>query len=151
MAMQSTGYAIYFNGPSVFCFLLLMATLIVPRSRRSPAFAHQAEVLVSFACILAVAFYATPFLVEAVEQKLVPLSKERGDDLRRPAHVGELQCCNHIHERESCCRGSGPLNSVGHQLVLPFGDPLSHAQVEVLSGRFSTRENDRGSDSGDRL
>jgi hypothetical protein len=76
MGMQSEQYAIYYNGPSVFCFLLLMADVIVPPSRRSLAFVHQAEVLVCFACLLAAAFHSHVFLV--VHQEFVPLTTERG-------------------------------------------------------------------------
>src|SRR6202007_1245665 len=52
MGMQPTSYAIYYNQPTVLCFLLLVSRLILPKSHRSPAFVHQAQVLACFGCLL---------------------------------------------------------------------------------------------------
>jgi hypothetical protein len=76
MGMRSVGYPIYYNGPSVLCFLFLLAAAIVPPSRHSPTLSHQAKMLVCFGCILAAAFHSTPILV--LHQRLVPLMTERG-------------------------------------------------------------------------
>jgi hypothetical protein len=76
MGMQSTGHAIYYNGPILLGFLLLVARLIVPGIRRSAAFTHQAEVLVCFNCLLAAAYYSNPFF--SLEKDFIPLTTDRG-------------------------------------------------------------------------
>jgi hypothetical protein len=76
MGMQPTGYPIYYNGPVILSFLLLLSRLIVPKDLRSPSLLHQSEVLVCFGCLVAAASFAGPFL--ALEKDLVPLTTERG-------------------------------------------------------------------------
>ncbi len=76
MGMQPTGYAIYYNGPVVLSFLLLLARLIIPRPARSRLFVLQAEVLVCFGCLMAVAIYSSSYIV--YRMGLVPLTTERG-------------------------------------------------------------------------
>jgi hypothetical protein len=76
MGMQPTGYSIYYNGPMLFSYILVLSALIVPEIRRSPSFTQQAQMLVGFSCFVAAAFYSNPFL--ALESHLVPLITERG-------------------------------------------------------------------------
>jgi hypothetical protein len=86
MGMQPTYYAIYYNGPMVLSFLLLLSGLIVPTIKRSHSFVHQAQALVCFNCLVATAFYANPFL--ALESHLVPLKTDRGV-IRLSRHMAE--------------------------------------------------------------
>jgi hypothetical protein len=76
MGMQPTGYPIYYNGPVVLSFLLLVSRLIVPKGLRSRSLLHQSEVLVCFGCLVAATSFSNPFL--ALEKDLVPLTTERG-------------------------------------------------------------------------
>jgi len=80
------GYPIYYNGPVVLAFELLLARLIIPRPARSRLVVVQAEVLVCFGCLMAVAIYSSPFVVHRME--LVPLTTERGT-IRVSKHVAE--------------------------------------------------------------
>ena len=76
MGMQPTGYPIYYNGPVVLSFLLLLSRLIVPKDLRTRSLLHQSEVLLCFGCLVAAASSSNPFL--ALEKDLVPLTTERG-------------------------------------------------------------------------
>ena len=86
MGMQPTGYPIYYNGPVILSFLLLLSRLIVPKDLRSPSLLHQSEVLVCFGCLVAAASSSNPFL--ALEKNLVPLTTERGT-IRVSKHMAE--------------------------------------------------------------
>ena len=86
MGMQPTGYPIYYNGPVVLSFLLLLSRLIVPKDLRSHSLLHQSEVLVCFGCLVAAASSSNPFL--ALEKDLVPLTTERGT-IRVSKHMAD--------------------------------------------------------------
>jgi hypothetical protein len=84
--MQPTGYPIYYNGPALLSFLLILSTLILPKNKRSPSFVRQAQVLVCFNCLLAAVFYTNPFL--ALESDIVTLTTARGT-IRIPRHIAQ--------------------------------------------------------------
>jgi hypothetical protein len=76
MGMQPAGYSIYYNGPVVLSYQLLLARLIIPRPARLRLFVAQAEVLVCFGCLMAVAIYSSSYII--YRMGLVPLTTERG-------------------------------------------------------------------------
>lgn len=76
LLMNPAGYPIYYDGPVVLAFLLVMGRLIIPRRNPSRPFVQQAEVLVCFACLTAVAFHSIPLYGRAMD--LVPLTTDRG-------------------------------------------------------------------------
>jgi hypothetical protein len=86
LLMNPAGYPIYYNGPVILAFLLVMSRLIVARRRASRAFIQQAEVLVCFACLTAVAFHSIPLYGRAMD--FVPLTTERGT-IRVPKQTAE--------------------------------------------------------------
>lgn len=86
LLMNPAGYPIYYNGPVILAFLLVMSRLIVARHRASRTFIQQAEVLVCFACLTAVAFHSIPLYGRAMD--FVPLTTERGT-IRVPKQTAE--------------------------------------------------------------
>ena len=75
MKMEPDGYPIYYNGPVVLSFLLLLC-LIIPRSGRSPRFVFLGELVICLACLAPVVLHAVSF--EASTRNFVPLTTERG-------------------------------------------------------------------------
>jgi hypothetical protein len=76
LLMNPAGYPIFYNGPVILAYLLVTARFIIPRCQPSRTFVQQAEVLVCFACLTAVAFHSIPLYGRAMD--LVPLTTERG-------------------------------------------------------------------------
>jgi hypothetical protein len=85
MKMDVSGYAIYYNGPVVLSFLLLLR-LIIPRSNGSGRFVFMSE------CVLCLTFLTPVVLktlaVEAQAADFVPLTTSRGT-IRVPKHMAE--------------------------------------------------------------
>ena len=75
MKMAPGGYAIYYNGPVVLMFLLLLC-LVIPRPGRSRRFVFIGEIVICFACLFTVGLHARQF--EAAAKKFVPLTTPRG-------------------------------------------------------------------------
>jgi hypothetical protein len=69
------GYAIYYNGPVVLCFLLLLRPLI-PQSGNSPRVVFLAELLLCLGCVAVPALYTRKFVNETAGW--VPLTTDRG-------------------------------------------------------------------------
>jgi hypothetical protein len=85
MKMSSGGYPIYYNGPVVLSFLLLLC-LIVPRSGRSRRFVFLGELVICLGCLAPVALHAAAF--EAETRSFVPLATGRGT-IRVSKHLAE--------------------------------------------------------------
>ena len=85
MKMSPGGYPIYYNGPVVLSFLLLLC-LIVPRSGRSRRFVFLAELVICLGCLVPVTLHAVAFEAEA--KNFVPLMTERGT-IRVSKHLAE--------------------------------------------------------------
>jgi hypothetical protein len=85
MKMSPGGYPIYYNGPVVLSFLLLLC-LIVPRSGRSRRFVFLAELVICLGCLVPVTLHAVAFEAEA--KHFVPLTTERGT-IRVSKHLAE--------------------------------------------------------------
>jgi hypothetical protein len=75
MKMVPEGYPIFYNGPVVLSFLLLMC-LIIPRSGHSRRFMFLGELVICLACLTPVALHAWGF--EARAKDFVPLTTARG-------------------------------------------------------------------------
>ena len=85
MKMEPGGYPIYYNGPVVLSFLLLLC-LIIPRSGRSRRFVFLGELVICLGCLVPVALHTLAF--EAQTRKYVPLTTERGT-VRVSKHLAE--------------------------------------------------------------
>jgi len=85
MKMEPGGYAIYYNGPVILSFLLLLC-LIVPRSRRPRRFVFLGELIICFGFLVPVALHTLAF--EAKTRNYVPLTTERGT-VRVSKHLAE--------------------------------------------------------------
>jgi hypothetical protein len=85
MMMQPYDYPIYYNGPVVLSFLLLMC-LIIPRSGRSRRFVFVGESVICLACFIAVAIPTTR--TQGRARDYVPLTTERGT-IRVSKHLAE--------------------------------------------------------------
>jgi len=85
MKMSPGGYPIYYNGPVVLSFLLLLC-LIIPRSGRSRRFVFLAELVICLGCLAPVTLHAVAFEAEA--KNFVPLMTERGT-IRVSKHLAE--------------------------------------------------------------
>lgn len=70
-----TGYAIFYNGPVLLGFFLLVRTMI-PRAGRSRRFVLLGELALSIGCLLPVAILTTG--IEVTAKDFVPLTTERG-------------------------------------------------------------------------
>jgi len=69
------GYPIFYNGPAVLAFLLMLPPLIIPWRRQSLRFGlRHAQLLVCFACLAAVVLSTKPF----TSRPSVPLHTARG-------------------------------------------------------------------------
>jgi hypothetical protein len=75
MKMAPDGYAIYYNGPVVFSFLLLLC-LPIPRLTRSRSRIFIGELMICLACLIVVALHA--HASEAGAKNFVKLTTERG-------------------------------------------------------------------------
>jgi hypothetical protein len=85
MKMAPAGYPIYYNGPVVLSFLLLLC-MIIPRSGRSRTFVFCGELILCLATLAPVTLHATAF--EAIAKNFVPLTTERGT-IRVSKHLAE--------------------------------------------------------------
>ena len=85
MKMSPGGYPIYYNGPVVLSFLVLLC-LIIPRSGRSRRFVFLGELVICLGCLAPVVLHALPFEAEA--RNFVPLTTERGT-IRVSKHLAE--------------------------------------------------------------
>jgi hypothetical protein len=85
MKMAAHGYPIFYNGPVVLSFLLLLCP-IIPRSGRSRAFVFVADLIICLACLTAVALQVIP--TEAAAKDYVPLTTEQGT-VRVPKNLEE--------------------------------------------------------------
>ena len=81
--MTASAYAIYYNGPAVLAFLLLL-TAAVPRDGGSRRVVFQRELLICLACLVVAALYAIPLAADSSD--LVRLETERGS-IRVPSQV----------------------------------------------------------------
>lgn len=75
MKMAPNGYSIYYNGPVVLSFLLLLC-LIIPRSGRSRRFVFTGELAICLMCLMPVVWYTRS--LDAQANDFVPLTTERG-------------------------------------------------------------------------
>jgi len=75
MGMKPEEYPIYYNGPVVFCFLLL-ARLLIPHAGRTRRFIFVGEAMICFACLTVVMLHARA--VEMGAKNYVPLRTDRG-------------------------------------------------------------------------
>ena len=75
MKMAPGGYPIFYNGPVVLCFLLLLC-LVIPRSGRSRQFVFLGELIICLGCLAPVVLHTRAF--EAQTRNFVPLTTERG-------------------------------------------------------------------------
>lgn len=75
MKMAATGYPIFYNGPVVLSFLLLLF-MAIPRSSRSRRFVFLAELGVCLACLTPV--FVVAQTIEARAKDFVPFSTDRG-------------------------------------------------------------------------
>jgi hypothetical protein len=85
MKMEPGGYPIYYNGPVVLSFLLLLC-LIIPRSGRSRRFVFLGELVICLGCLVPVALHT--FASEVHARNFVPLTTERGT-VRVSKHLAE--------------------------------------------------------------
>jgi hypothetical protein len=85
MKMRTDDYPIFYNGPVVLSFLLLLC-LIIPRSGRSRRFVLGGESVICLACLIAVAIPTTTS--EGQAKNFVPLTTERGT-IRVSKHLAE--------------------------------------------------------------
>jgi hypothetical protein len=83
--MTPSQYPIYYNGPVVFCFLLLVLALI-RQSVRTPALIWRIESVVCVACLASVGLYAHQ--TRSITKSFVPLTTDRGTILVSP-HMKE--------------------------------------------------------------
>ena len=70
-----TGYAIFYNGPVLLGFFLLVRTMI-PRAGRSRRFVFLGELAISIGCLLPAAILTTG--IEVTAKDFVPFTTERG-------------------------------------------------------------------------
>jgi hypothetical protein len=85
MKMAPEGFPIFYNGPVVFSFLLLMC-LIIPRSGRSRRFVFLGELVICLGCLAPVVLHIKATGAEVKD--LVPLTTERGT-VRVSKHLAE--------------------------------------------------------------
>lgn len=75
MGMRAENYPIYYNGPVVLCFLLLVR-LVIPRADRTRRFVFVGEVFICLASLAVVTLRART--VELIAKNYVPLTTARG-------------------------------------------------------------------------
>jgi hypothetical protein len=85
MKMNSTGYPIFYNGPVVLSFLLLIC-MVIPRKNRSRRFVLLGESFLCLACLTPVAFHTQT--IENQAKDYVPLTTELGT-IRVPEHLAK--------------------------------------------------------------
>jgi hypothetical protein len=107
LLMNPAGYPIYYNGPVILGFLLVMARLIVARRGASRAFIQQAELLVCFACLTAVAFHSVLLYGRAMD--FTPLTTERGM-IRVPKQTAENYLAAIAFMKEKAAQGETVLS-----------------------------------------
>ena len=73
--MTPGGYPIYYNGPAVLSFLLLLMP-IVPRAGLPKPFVFRAELLICLACLGVASVYSLQYVAESFDQ--VQLTTDRG-------------------------------------------------------------------------
>jgi hypothetical protein len=83
--MMPSQYPIYYNGPVVLCFLLLVLALI-RQAVRTPALIWRIESVVCVACLASVGLYANQ--TRSITKSFVPLTTDRGTVLVSP-HMKE--------------------------------------------------------------
>jgi hypothetical protein len=75
MRTNTTGYSIFYNGPVVLSYLLLLC-MIIPRSNRSRRFVFFGELALCLACLAPVFVHTRA--IEAEAKDFVPFSTDRG-------------------------------------------------------------------------
>jgi hypothetical protein len=85
MKLNSTGYPIYYNGPVVLSYLLLLC-MIVPRTNRSRRFVFLGESLLCLACLAPVFVHTRA--IEAGAKDFVNFSTDRGT-IRVSKHMAD--------------------------------------------------------------
>jgi hypothetical protein len=104
--MSPEGYPIYYNGPAVLAFVLVLPRVIIPWHRPSRHFVvQQAELLVCFACLTAVVLRANPFIT----RPSVPLTTERGT-IRVTEHMAENYRAAIAFMKEQAAKGESVLS-----------------------------------------
>jgi hypothetical protein len=83
--MTPGGYPIYYNGPAILSFLLLLMP-IVPRAGRPQRLVLRAELLICLACLGVASIYSLRYLAESSDQ--LRLVTDRGA-IRVPRQVAE--------------------------------------------------------------
>jgi hypothetical protein len=83
--MTPSQYPIYYNGPVVLCFLLLVLALI-RQSVRTPALIWRIESVICVACLASVGLYANQ--TRSITKSFIPLTTDRGTVLVSP-HMKE--------------------------------------------------------------
>ncbi len=106
MKMRSGGYSIYYNGPVVLSFLLLVC-LIIPRSNRTRRFVLLAESVLCLACLTPVWSYTRANEAEA--RDFVPLVTARGT-VRVSKHMVESYTAAIQFMKEKAERGESVLS-----------------------------------------
>jgi hypothetical protein len=100
------GYAIYYNGPAVLAFLLLLRPL-VPRGGRPPRAVIRVEALLCLACIAVVAIYSGRYTADPTD--LVPLVTKHGT-IRVPKQIAENYSLAILFMSEHAARGEFALS-----------------------------------------
>ncbi len=85
MKMNAGGYPIFYNGPVVLSYLLLLC-MVIPRANRSRRFVFLGEFVLCLACLTPAFVHARLNEVEAKD--FVPFSTDRGT-IRVPKHMAE--------------------------------------------------------------
>jgi hypothetical protein len=75
MGMQAVGYPIFYNGPVILCYLLLVR-MIIPRSVGNPHRRFWGEAVICFGCLLAVHLVSQD--IESHAKDYVPFQTDRG-------------------------------------------------------------------------
>ncbi len=101
MKMEPDGYPIYYNGPVVLSFMLLLC-MIIPRSGRSRRFVFCGELVLCMAALAPVWLHAKAF--EATARNFVPLATERGT-VRVSKHLAESYRAAIQFMKEKAARG----------------------------------------------
>ena len=144
--MTPSVYSIYYNGPVVLAFLLLLGCCFgsLSLTRRS-RFGLEA----SF-CAGSLLLVAIPNLQEEVRaaRAYVALDTPRGTLRMVVGKKGKLRVGDPVHEGESVARRDGSIGSRRHQFVFPRGNRVSHSRLRVYPWRDCPRQNDRRGDPG---
>jgi hypothetical protein len=85
MRMNTIGYSIFYNGPVVLSFLMLVG-MVIPRSNRSHRFVFLGELILCFGCLAPVFLHTRS--IEAAAKDFVPLTTTRGT-VRVSKHLAE--------------------------------------------------------------